>query len=702
MSRPENLLSRFNSYNFHHILIACSNTQVAEQLAKTTSISAFIRSSGSVNTPEIKDLLVGGQLLGKYAILIHGAIDSNIVISNVEFESVFAPDFNTAGQSGFTTMSAEGTMRIEDRLGFQFSNILNNTMNGLNTDPTGICFLLKTIFLGDTDNDIPTVISNVRPLLFLMLDYKIASFGSTGSIIEIEFIGITNGAAKLPQANAIGDQISIITELKLSSAIEALKRKLNDIAKKNFEELTKNENINGRQVTYDIQLDDTYFDERYKLDSLPENLHKTKNKVTISFGPNQTIEQAINTLMTYSTAVKEDSERKNPENAKFMFKITSTINSSETKFEIVFRVNRYQIPETSLIERISKIDTLTLPQEGNYIELDYIFTGKNVDIKEFDMKLDMGFSFFQTLLTTSNIQTREQTLSGTPTGGLTRQSEGNSIATQQRRKSPIFISTKVKDFKTIHSKDPLSDNSFNSLLSRFAGLEGIDASVVIFGNPALLNDLLPLPSDVARGRNEKDINSIVSDWQKIPPLMKINIKMPLNDDLTLFTDFWYTGLYYIYGVKNKFNSEGEFTQEVQIMSVPVTNTDDIIATTKEKEKLQVKYSIEHQQVFEKLSEKIRDKIASNSGKIQTDADAAKGITFRNLGEKNLLNLANSMGISKKGNTPEEVAEWVLKLKKQLIGKGIPEKNLAFIDPAKPVTIQNANAIFAIAKTHKII
>ena len=52
MSRPENPLSQYYSYSYHHILIACNTTAAAEFLQETNQFITFQRDETQVNTDD--------------------------------------------------------------------------------------------------------------------------------------------------------------------------------------------------------------------------------------------------------------------------------------------------------------------------------------------------------------------------------------------------------------------------------------------------------------------------------------------------------------------------------------------------------------------------------------------------------------------------------------------------------------------------
>jgi hypothetical protein len=205
------------------------------------------------------------------------------------------------------------------------------------------------------------------------------------------------------------------------------------------------------------------------------------------------------------------------------------------------------------------------------------------------MKMQMGLAFFQTLGSSNNIidQTsglvnpqQESATSGV--GGRVR--AGSTAATTKRDRTPLFLGMTLTDPLFRHVRKPLDTISFQSLLSRWAGYENVMATLKIHGNPELLDEMTPLPSDMDNSEITQPIGpddpSVGPDasgtvnpaWPTRPGLVKINVKMPARTDFGLENQtFWYDGFYHMYAVNNVFD-EGLFTQELELFSVII---DDI-------------------------------------------------------------------------------------------------------------------------------
>ena len=613
MSNPQNILGRFDSYAYHHILMVCNSTTTAEALAATDEITSF---QHPYNAPRYSAREIGVVDGGKYVTLIDGTTDARFFITDVRWTNFIAadPEVGKGNIPQSTTMSTDGEMEIVEPLGASFLNRLTEICDELDTDPVGLVFVLKTIFVGHNSNGSTEMISSVRPMMFIAFDIT-AVFDNSGAKYKLEFVGLTNGAGKLPQPQKIFEGLSFKMQPSLAGTIEELERAVNqkyqlfkgkaikDFAA-TFEELKENEALskaafflheNYRDVKYKIYLDGVYYEDeaRYKAGDM-ENV-RIADKVTgatINYGPDVTVEDVLNRIMASSSGVVDDSLGKgtepNPDGnpSKYIYKIISTLKSSPEEYIVEYHIKRYLFAESPYTQQ-EKNGVIT-PLPGQSIEFNYIFTGQNVDIKNFDIKMEMGMAFFQIAATTDNMPTQKEAVTGQTqkTAKLSGSSVVAGTGQKRRGKSPLFLGTTLKQTPMRNTKRPIDSAGFQALLDRHASLENVSASMVIYGNPQLLDEMTILPSEIPLGFTEQPSpNATINPkWMSSPTLIKVNIKMPVdaNDVNTEYETFWYSGYYNLQVVENIF-SDGEFTQELGMYSIPITDQTDEVTDKKTEE-----------------------------------------------------------------------------------------------------------------------
>jgi hypothetical protein len=627
MSTPENPLARYRSYSYHHILVACENSSVASYLLTSTDFFDFFleknpaASSGRVGTVAG---VVGGN---KYVVIFNGMVDAHLSIRNLSWETLTAA--NAVDGDRNTSMAVEGTMNIDEPRGWRFFEIIKNACATLNKDMIGVVWMVKTIFVGhgytESNGDFTEMMTNIKPLLFYIQDV-VGSFDETGSHYEIKFVGNNDGVARLPQMMRVADGITVKLgqsgehkDVSLANAMLSLQNKVNQIYEKYYNCVSSsyvnalNKNTKTKitsppfeKVLYLIKVDSPYDDKsKYKVTDGPQQIKDgigtCEDPLILKLGESATVEQGMREIMSRCLQVKADTS--DPVQ-KYTYKITSTIKSGadvkdvlennksivgqvngEYDYVIIFRVHQFPTFTNDLIGDImkmpaddAKISGYTKHQiKQNLLTLDYIYTGKNIDIISFDMKMQGALSFLQIITTTNN-------LSGQMSGVGSRI---NTLANSDNRlnpnvRTPLFLSTPIKDPSLRNSQDSISSLDFASAMSAASTLEVGEATVVMLGNPYLMGALGSTDYQkeerrvLFHGDTMDSEQSIFSDWGDVPALAKINVRMPKsNDDLKSMEQgggdytapFWYQDYFYVYGIKHMF-ADGLFTQELSLIALP--------------------------------------------------------------------------------------------------------------------------------------
>lgn len=575
MSTPESLLAKYRTYTYYHILIVCDTTEAAESLSRSSEIVDFMHARDDNNENKYRAQSIVG---GNYIVLINGMTDAQYVIQSVKIGAYITPTW-TGEVDHYTTLSLDGEMEIYEPRGIKFFKLIADACSTLNSDPTGLVFLLKTVFVGHTDSGGQETIINIKPLLFTPVDIS-SSMTETGSQYTMSFVGVTNGTAKMPYASKIARGVTLTFKAgsTLEDAMNTLQARLRDTynaERQNFIDKYKDK-INGlsdlKQVNYNILLDDDYKKAKYVAGSNEEVIKQNKGNgdAILSFGVDVSIERLLDGIMMSSKQVLEERGGVNTDGGKkYTYKIVSTIQSTDKTFDIYYRVVR---SESKTVTLKSVTAGAVEPEEGQVIEWDYIFTGNNTDIIEFDMKLELGLAFFQTLGTSKNIPSPSETLNksisqkSSGTGPITSINAKPSI----RRNTPFFLGSTNLDPLIRNAKHPLTTLTFNNLLARQAMLDNIEARIVIHGNPQLMADLIQLPSEIVSGKavQSTDGVTVATKWTHTPILAKINIRMPATDaHNTEYIPFWYQGFYRIFQINNVFDNDGTFKQEITLFSI---------------------------------------------------------------------------------------------------------------------------------------
>lgn len=571
-----NVLHKFRSYDYHHILIAANTTIAAvEVIDEKKDLKRFLH-PGMSNEKKYQPIpSVSGN--GSYVVIINGMTDAQYLIDSIEWEAIFDPD---AKSSNPHASFVEGTMQIQEPRGVRFMKVMKEVCDSLKSDPNGLTFILKTIFVGYTDEQdgkgqIATII-DVKPFQFFIYDIT-GEFTNAGSNYNISFVGQVNGTSRLPAFSTV--QQSNIAGGTVSEALLALESVLNAAAKDAHKALIKqldesnneqhdatgvNKSPTGRPVQYIIRVHEDFA-------SLPlDNTHVRNTAVAAraELGTPQgiDIESAISDIMycskRVSTMMHEDADQN--KGYRTIFKIESALTSSLQEVLIVYSVKKCKVPVVTKDNRDKK-GTIVQPDISNreILEFDYLYTGRNVEVLEYDMKMAMGLAFFQTLGSNNNLPAGHNQSSG----NIATVSNGNASPLNNknipmREFTPVPIPANIQDPAARNKVEPAITADFRTFMARQSMLESVEAKLRIVGIPWLL-DVFNLTAEDAATQ------SLIAQKEELP-LVKVNVRMPtedfMGDDAEYTEPFWYEGYFYIISCKNIFH-DGRFEQELDLISM---------------------------------------------------------------------------------------------------------------------------------------
>ena len=344
------------------------------------------------------------------------------------------------------------------------------------------------------------------------------------------------------------------------------------------------------------------------------------------------IESLINNLIHSSTQLME-ADKEGDDDYTYSAKIASSIKSGPGEYKVIYGIRRYRQSKVKVSEFYN-----FKPKTGGII-FNYIFTGQNVDILDFDIKMNMGLAFFHTLNAASSgptgikditkISTREYVgMSKDEWGAVTQEGKNQyyadhrtAIAKKKKledtnksiagtgevntspklsngcdidippRKKPLFLGGSITDSMARNKRIPYVGASYNALLARHAAFESLEAKLKIRGNPQLLEDTTQFPEELQTG----DLNDpVVHDFgdgngRAIMPnphvnaaYVKVKVFMPNPDandtnGLDFAQNFWYPGWYRMYSINHVF-ADGDFTQELELFSIPTTANQEKLDT----------------------------------------------------------------------------------------------------------------------------
>jgi hypothetical protein len=612
MSKPTNPLASYRSYSYYHVLLICDSSETGELVATETSLDKWQHPLSEESDPILgpfspKTASNGG----KYCVLINGSTDASVAITDINWNAVTAG--TVVSNDKGTSNALEGSMSISEPKGILFMDMIVLCCRTLNIDSSMTTWVLKTFFVGYKDDDTHDHMTDIAPLLFNATNIT-GSFTEQGGQYDIEFVAITYGQARMPQFSVIGKSINMRAGDSLKSTFENLQDVINENYRANFDcvydkvaSIDPDHLITStlRPILYKISVDAPYDDPKYKVTDQPTILKDNSNcsePVNLSIPAGSSIEQAIHDIMAMSLEYKKESQLGAQDGHPYQYKIIPTVPTSMSesgvlKYEVVYKIIRQPVPQLVTPEDFDKPGSATAEiLKRNVIEFEYIYTGHNIDILEFNMKFTQGMYYMQMATTAKSYKspfgTSRVYTDTTKHNLLTASARSGKVI----KNTPVFMDTIIKTPNIRNSVDASAtiESAFN--LSKVSSMDSLAVVMKIVGNPLLLNSINKSsgPSAIQNVQSTSTDTNPLPDWGNIPSYAKVRIKMPRhNDDLSLFTgasmsnpsasddsldyavDFWYDGYYQIVSVVNHFEG-GEFFQVLQL--VAMTKLDEAFAT----------------------------------------------------------------------------------------------------------------------------
>jgi hypothetical protein len=304
--------------------------------------------------------------------------------------------------------------------------------------------------------------------------------------------------------------------------------------------------------------------------------------------------------------------------AKYEFKIHSALISKQAPdaatgvldYTVYYRVERILTPKSIaydsafavLAQDDDKLSSDPRYQQirNNIIEFDYMYTGKNIDILEFEMKVNMGLAYLQTATLANTFKSQLERAPNRQMQPSTGDTNSLPVKFGSIVQTPVFFGSQIRTPSMINSNNGGHTIQSAYTLSKHSSLEVSDVSMKILGNTSLLGGInrTSSPDYVLKSASSQNRGKVIlgadgtrepqfAEWSHVPAYVKVRIKMPReNDDFALFTgqattgdprtdpgitdyarDFWFDGYYYVVGVEHVFDG-GEFTQTLQMLGIP--------------------------------------------------------------------------------------------------------------------------------------
>lgn len=538
-------------------MLACRTTEDARAFMDTGNNAATLAAIDKVK--QLGEAVPYGQSSAAF-LCIDTRRFSQFTVNNLKYEVLINGIEKDKSHGNLaTTLSLE----VMDSVGISFINFLQWVLTDkMQCNYDGMIFMLRVMFVGHRPDGSTTVVQN-ETIPMHLFNMKLDLDHSKG-VYQIEFmpnmnfdtsthsrwlnIASSTSYATATGSNKLGDMINNFETLlndgskkyfdDASNALASAGRQSNAKGKfgrlvqymitipKEWEsfECTGSGTVNATETVYKAvaATNNAQTNSTAVVDTIPQSVRDqiataaTAVDTNITVPNGTTITEVLDTLFGQTKEVSglgkgdgKPSEAASVTFYKYITGITSTDEVVTVHVDVVpFVVPNVLIPKSGesagvgqhADEFYQEIDGKRVPK--NYAEYDYIFTGKNVDILSFDMKLqDLQWLIASNLdsgpgiLGGANDHTTPQARPSNSVNGNEKPSELAYSRPYDALLPPINTAAELDNFSRYASIIPRDKNSdlvrttqdYARNLSMFYAASPITANLVIKGNPDIMN-----------------------------------------------------------------------------------------------------------------------------------------------------------------------------------------------------------------------
>lgn len=444
----KNRLDDFSSHSVHYIVLAARSTEdlrhfTDDSQSATNSLQAIDACNSLGDAVKTKS--------GNAYLVMDTRRFSQFTIDNFEIDTKIA-GFNVNGSTSPNAVGLEMNFTVLDSTGISFMNFLQYLMEQrLQVSYDGMMLLVKVLFVGHTPSGGTKVVQSIAiPAIFKNIELDLNEVKGVYTCQCIPLLGMQSNSNYNIKWTSVGTASSYFTgpgANTLGAVVQAFEDRLNQLsldlyAKSNGIITTPGQSQKtipqfGRPVQYMITIPDTWksfkfsgptqggateinFQELLKKEEQSRaNTIKAAKEASaadkktaeakesfVSVDPNLTITEILDTILAQTIEVQQLANftgSKNKTDTIKFYKHLITVTSSDENFTVHVDVVEFVVPNVLLAEQKKEAITeddqfyTVIPATStsaekkvpkNYLEFDYIFSGKNIDVLSLNLKIE--------------------------------------------------------------------------------------------------------------------------------------------------------------------------------------------------------------------------------------------------------------------------------------------------------------------------
>lgn len=584
-----NQLDQFRSYTFHFVWALARNTETAvDMFATKERVDQIVQSGGTakqdggVRTPFFlkgKETDPNGQIV----VLVNSMKDADLRIDSLRLSGVTQPPDVSTGAN--TMISQEVFMNLIEPMGVRFLNIYRQSLIDLNVNNADCVSVLKVFFVGIDDTGKHIRIDNVPPLILTVLDMQV-DIDERGSLYNIMFLHST----ALPFQQSVATNSTGVL-VKASGTVQSALEQIAQAYTLDSQENVKNVK-GGRAMVYKIVLDDNIREvASWPVTEGRANRTQGANGANpLSIAAGTPVEAAINQVFSACQQYLTQANNTNSDDS-FRYKIIAAVYRTAATTEVIYHIvkykwrDRYKLSEKSRDAVASERDNH--PEYGIFeatdpvLIYDYVFTGNSTDIVKFDMKINEGLGFFQTLTDIQTYSNNYGEANVSRAGIAFAPGAGTTLYGDPTIHPDSSVGTRQASQLVVSKNQPLSARKaeYDSKLFEHLSLEAMKmgAALTVRGNPGWLSCFAIDPKLIARPNEPRSGIGFAPGefYTDNIPFIYINVQMPAtwtgNQEPTpnpTMERFWYRGVWEVLSIETYMDSQG-FRHELNLLAAPL-------------------------------------------------------------------------------------------------------------------------------------
>ena len=578
IDRFSNQLDRFRVYSYYHVLGVCNSRNlknVAQMFEDPTQVKQLL------NTPTRKDEFgfrqpsyVGGTADDQkmFYILANGLQDVDIVVESLTTETTVANPKVATGTQALQTL--QGEIVIREPMGVKMLNIYRQMCTELNTVPQDVRLIVKTIFVGETDDRGQGGIEYVvdTPAIYATITNFKVSVNEQGSVYTAGLTNVVGGLALDPNLTSSANGQLIRGSGSIKDMLDHLAKQYTEDAANNLKRLPPDIAANKQSVQYSIEIDDRIKQAASWTTTAQRNARggASGGAQPAVIPANVSLEGGIAFIFESCADYLQQAVSLSP--TAFFYKIVAVLDTSPQGVRAVYKIiPNYFTKHDDIIKNMKKASDpeSALTDKANVVIYDYIFTGLNTDIESFDMQIDEQSGFFATItsintVSGSNKSGNEATAGTTPTAAVGTPDSSNTVGmtatvgpgtnSSQQRSANQGLTTLKENFDVVYDRTWSQGAAKTAAIIRTRGHTGWFKQFAINPYEVLDNAKSLLFTDI--------------------PDVYLNIMMPSSATGRIasasreqsFERFWFKGLWKVQTITNTF-VEGVFTTELTLIAI---------------------------------------------------------------------------------------------------------------------------------------